>query len=175
MRNIYYFLIVLLLLLNAGCSENGKNVQEFLLTSENVHIYIDQQKKIVETEQENAPAHYNLARSYYFIKEYEKAEHHARKATRYDPLNAGYYELLGSLAFALERYGDAITELASSVRIAPERVSAYLKLAATYEKIDDDGRAVSSLVQALQIDRYYVEALYHLARIYLRQREFEGS
>ncbi|GIT63390.1 MAG: hypothetical protein Ct9H300mP21_09360 [Pseudomonadota bacterium] len=29
--------------------------------------------------------------------------------------------------------------------------------------------------QALQVDRYYVEALYHLARIYLRQREFEGS
>jgi len=174
-RNIYCFLIVLLILLNAGCSENGKNVQEFLLTSENVHIYIDQQKKIVDSEQENAPAHYNLARSYYFIKEYEKAEHHARKATRYDPLNAGYYELLGSLAFVLERYGDAITELATSVRIAPERVSVYLKLAATYEKIDDDGRAVSSLVQALQIDRYYVEALYHLARIYLRQREFEGS
>jgi Tetratricopeptide repeat. len=31
------------------------------------------------------------------------------------------------------------------------------------------------LEQALQVDRYYVEALYHLARIYLRQREFEGS
>ncbi|GIT73744.1 MAG: hypothetical protein Ct9H300mP28_35580 [Pseudomonadota bacterium] len=46
-----------------------------------MHIYIDQQKKIVDSEQENAPAHYNLARSYYFIKEYEKAEHHARKAT----------------------------------------------------------------------------------------------
>ena len=84
---------------------------------------MDQQKKIVGSEQENALAHYNLARSYYFIKEYEKAEHHARKATRYDPLNAGYYELLGSLAFALERYGAAITELATSVRIAPERVS----------------------------------------------------
>ena len=79
MRNIYCFLIVLLILLTAGCSENGKNVQEYLLTSENVRIYIDQQKKIVEYEQENAPAHYNLARSYYFIKEYEKAEHHARK------------------------------------------------------------------------------------------------
>ena len=175
MRNIYCFLIVLLILLSAGCTENGKNVQEFLLTSENVHSYIDQQKKIVDSDQENASAHYNLSRSYYFIKEYEKAEHHARRATRYDPLNAGYYELLGSLAFALERYGDAITELATSVRIAPERVSVYLKLAATYEKIDDVGLAVSSLVQALQIDRHYVEALYHLARIYLRQREFEGS
>ena len=103
MGNIFCFLIVLFILLTAGCSENGKNVQEFLLTSENVHIYIDQQKKIVDSEQENAPAHYNLARSYYFIKEYEKAEYHARKATRYDPLNAGYYELLGSLTFALER------------------------------------------------------------------------
>ena len=159
MRNIYCILIVLLILLNAGWSQNGKNVQEFLLTSENVHIYMDQQKIIVDYEQENATAHYNLARSYYFIKEYEKAEQHARKATRYDPLNAVYYELLGSLAFVLERYGDAITELATSVRIAPERVSVYLKLAATYEKIDDNGRAISSLVQALQIDRFYVEAL----------------
>ena len=29
--------------------------------------------------------------------------------------------------------------------------------------------------QALQIDRLYLEALYHLAKIYLRQRELEGS
>ena len=119
--------------------------------------------------------HYNLARSYYFIKNYELAEKHARRATRFDPFNAGYYELLGSIAFALERYGDAITELAIAVRIEPERVSVYMKLAATYEKIDDDGRAISSLEQALKLDRLYVEALYHLARIYLRQREFEGS
>ena len=175
MRYNYSFLILLLIALTAGCTENGRNVQEILITSENVYSHISKQKEIVDSDQENASAHYNLARAFYFIKEYEKAEQHARKATRYDPLNAGYYELLGSLAFALERYGDAITELATSVRIAPERVSVYLKLAATYEKIDDDGRAVSSLVQALQIDRYYVEALYHLARIYLRQREFEGS
>ena len=175
MRYNYFFLILLLIALTAGCTENGRNVQEILITSENVYGHIDKQKEIVDSDQENASAHYNLARAFYFIKEYEKAEQHARKATRYDPLNAGYYELLGSLAFVLERYGDAITELATSVRIAPERVSVYLKLAATYEKINDDGRAVSSLVKALQIDRYYVEALYHLARIYLRQREFEGS
>ena len=165
----------MLILLTFGCTESGRDVREILLTSENVNRYIDKQKNIIDSDQENASAHYNLARSFYFIKEYEKSEHHARKATRYDPLNAGYYELLGSLAFVLERYGDAITELSTSVRISPERVSVYLKLAAAYEKIEDDGRAVSSLVQALQIDRYYVEALHHLARIYLRQREFEGS
>ena len=175
MRNIYCFLIILLIILAAGCTENGRNVKEILLSSKNVYSFIEQQKKIINSDQENASAHYNLARALYFLTEYEKAEIHARKATRYDPLNAGYYELLGSLAFALDRYGDAITEFATSVRIAPERVSAYLKLAATYEKIDDDVRAISSLVKALQIDRYYVEALYHLARIYLRQREFEGS
>ena len=67
--------------------------------------------------------------------------------------------MLGSLAFVLERYGDAVTEFATAVRISPERVSSYLKLAATYEKIDDDGRAISSLEQALQVDRYYVEAV----------------
>ena len=50
MRIFYFFLIVLLILLNAGCSKNGNNVQEFLLTSENVNIYIDKQKKIVDSE-----------------------------------------------------------------------------------------------------------------------------
>ena len=176
MRLINSLLLILFsFFLFSGCSENGKNIQQFLLTQDNVLGYIDEQKKIVDSDEENPVAHFNLARSYYFIKKYDSAEQHARRATRYDPLNAGYYELLGSLAFALERYGDAITELATSVRISPERVSAYLKLAATYEKIDDDGRAISSLEQALQVDRYYVEALYHLARIYLRQREFEGS
>jgi len=171
----FYLLILLNVFLFSACTGNGENIQQLLLTNDNVNSYLEQQKVILESEEENVDAHYNLARSYYFIKNYESAEKHARRATRFDPFNAAYYELLGSIAFALERYGDAITELAIAVRIAPERVSAYLKLAATYEKIDDDGRAISSLEQALQIDRLYVEALYHLARIYLRQREFEGS
>lgn len=146
-----------------------------LLTNENVKSYIEKQKAIIESDDENVDAYFNLARSYYFIKNYEYAEKNARRATRLDPFKANYYELLGSIAFALERYGDAITELAIAIRIEPELVSAYIKLAATYEKIDDDGRAISSLEQALQIDRLYVKALYNLARIYLRQREFEGS
>ena len=75
----------------------------------------------------------------------------------------------------MERYGDAITEFAISIRISPELISVYLKLAATYEKIGDDGRAISALEQAIQIDRLYVDALYQLAKIYLRQREIDGS
>jgi len=172
-NHLIFFLLSLLFI--PGCSENTKNIQEYLLTEENVNVYIDKQKILVKNDEENAAAHFNLARSYFFIKKYDSAENHARRATRYDPLNPAYYELLGSLAFVLERYGDAVTEFTTAVRISPERVSSYLKLASTYEKINDDGRAISSLEQALQIDRYYVEALYNLARIYLRQREFEGS
>ena len=169
--NILLFFLLSLLLFS-GCSGNTKNIQQFPLTEENVHVYIDKQKILVKNDEENAAAHFNLARSYFFIKKYGSAENHARRATRYDPLNPAYYELLGSLAFVLERYGDAVTEYTTAVRISPERVSSYLKLASTYERINDDGRAISSLEQALQIDRYYVEALYNLARIYLRQREF---
>ncbi|HIB46439.1 MAG TPA: tetratricopeptide repeat protein [Candidatus Lambdaproteobacteria bacterium] len=176
MRPISFFLSFLLsCFLFSACTGNGENIQQVLLTKDNVNSYIEEQKVILGSDEENVSAHYNLARSFYFVKDYESAEKHARRATRFDPFNASYYELLGSIAFALERYGDAITELAIAVRISPERVSAYLKLAATYEKINDDGRAISSLEQALQVDRLYVEALYHLARIYLRQREFEGS
>lgn len=176
MRLLNLFLFFLLsLLFFSGCSGNGKNIQQLLLTDENVQTYIQKQKKIVDSDEQNAVANYNLARSYYFIKDYQSAEQYARRAIRYDPLNARYYELLGSIALVLEHYSDAITELATAVRISPERVSVYLKLAVTYERIDDDGRAISSLEQALQIDRHYVEALKHLARIYLRQREYDGS
>ncbi|RZO47326.1 MAG: tetratricopeptide repeat protein [Proteobacteria bacterium] len=171
----FHLLFLLILFLVSACTGNGDYNLQLLLTNNNVNSYIEEQKAILENDEENFDVHYNLARSYYFIKNYELAEKHARRATRFDPFNAGYYELLGSIAFALERYGDAITELAIAVRIEPERVSVYMKLAATYEKIDDDGRAISSLEQALKLDRLYVEALYHLARIYLRQREFEGS
>ncbi len=158
-----------------GCTKKSNNIQQLLLTDKNVQEYISEQKNILGSDQENVVAQYNLARSFYFIKKYELAEKHARKAVRYDPFNAIYYELLGSIAFALKRYGDAITEFAIAIRISPELISVYLKLAATYEKIGDDGRAISSLEKAIQIDRLYVEALYHLARIYLRQRELEGS
>jgi len=175
-KKINYFLFFLLsLLLFLGCTEKSNNVQQFLLTNENVQKYITEQKNNLSSDEENDIAHYNLARSYYFINKFELAEKHARSSVRYDPFNANYYELLGSIVFALKRYGDAITEFAIAIRISPELISVYLKLAATYEKIGDDGRAISSLEQAIQIDRLYVDALYHLARIYLRQRELDGS
>jgi len=168
----FFFLIIFIFF---GCSEKSKNIQQFLITDENVKEYINEQKNIINSDEENVVAHYNLARSYFFMKSYQLAEKHARRAVRYDPFNAIFYELLGSIAFELKRYGDAITEFAIAIRISPELISVYLKLAATYEKIGDDGRAISSLEQAIQIDRLYVEALYHLARIYLRQRELDGS
>lgn len=83
MRIIFNFLLAVLTLLTFACTENGNNVQEFLLTAENVDSYIDEQSKIVESDQENAQANFNLARSYYFINEFEKAEHYARRATRF--------------------------------------------------------------------------------------------
>jgi len=113
----FYLLILLNVFLFSACTGNGENIQQLLLTNDNVNSYLEQQKVILESEEENVDAHYNLARSYYFIKNYESAEKHARRATRFDPFNAAYYELLGSIAFALERYGDAITELAIAVRI----------------------------------------------------------
>ena len=176
MRKINYFLFYLFIfLLFLGCTEKSNNVQQFLLTDNNVQEYITKQKNILNSNEENVVAQYNLARSYYFINKFKLAEKHARRAVRYDPFNAIYYELLGSIAFSLKRFGDAITEFAIAIRISPDLISVYLKLAATYEKIGDDGRAISSLEKALQIDRLYVEALYNLARIYLRQRELDGS
>ena len=176
MQKFNFFLFLLFnILFIFGCFEKSNNIQQFLLTNDNVHQYIDEQKKIIINDEENVSALYNLARSYFFIKKFELAEKYGRKALRYDPFNAIYYELLGSIAFALERYGDAITEFGISIRISPELISVYLKLAATYEKIGDDGRAISALEQAIQIDRLYVDALYQLAKIYLRQRELDGS
>mgnify|MGYP001318047859 CR=1 FL=1 len=176
MQKINFFLFLLFnILFIFGCFEKSNNIQQLLLTNDNVHQYIDKQKKIIINDEENVAALYNLARSYFFIKKFELAEKYGRRAVRYDPFNAIYYELLGSIAFALERYGDAITEFAISIRISPELISVYLKLAATYEKIGDDGRAISALEQAIQIDRLYVDALYQLAKIYLRQREIDGS
>ena len=48
MRYNYCFLILLLIALTTGCTEDGRNVQEILITSENVYSHIDKQKKIVE-------------------------------------------------------------------------------------------------------------------------------
>ena len=120
-------------------------------------------------------AHHALSRAYLMKGDADLAERHARKASRMDPLNADYYEQLGNSVFMLKRYSEAITELGTAVEIDPERVSAYLTLARTYEQIGDTTRAIAVLEETLHRDRYYTEALYFLARLHLRQHEYDNA
>ncbi len=167
---------IALLLVISGCgglSESKKNIP--LLTEENVNSFIVEQKKIIREEEDNAGAHYGLSKGYLLKKEYESAERHARLATRMDPLNAAYYEQLGTVLYALQRFSDALTELGTATDLDPERVSAYLILARTFEQIGDTSRAIAVLEEILQRDRYYAEALLFLARLQLRQHEYDSA
>jgi len=63
-RPINFFLSFLLsCFLFSACTGNGENIQQVLLTKDNVNSYIEEQKVILGRDEENVSAHYNLARS----------------------------------------------------------------------------------------------------------------
>ncbi len=163
------------MLVMQGCSESKAPSPGIQLTRENVNSFLVEQKKQLREDEENAQAHYQLSRAYLMKGEHDSADRHARISTRLDPLNPDYYEQLGSVAFARQRFHEALTELGTAVKIDPDRVSAYLKLARTYEQVGDTTRAIAVLEETLHKDRYYSEALYYLARLHLRQHEYSNA
>jgi len=169
------FFSLLLLLFGITACSSSQNTVLLPLENNNINSYIIAQKKLSRDAPDDPLPYYNLARAYVKRQSYNEAAQNIRRATHLEPLNADFLELLGLILFDQGRYSEALNELNSALKIQPERTSVYLKLALNYEQMGEYSRAIASLEEALQQDRRYVEGLYHLARLQLKQNEPDNA
>lgn len=158
-----------------GCASAPSPYAPPTFTIENPQEAIATNQAIVLESPENAPAHYRLAVAYFQQGDYPQAEESIKKALRFDPINGLYFELLGDIAFRAKHYGVAANAFKSAIRLEPDLLSAYLKLALVYEKSDENEQAIASLEEGISQEPQYVEALYHLARLHFKQKKYEAA
>ena len=136
---------------------------------------IEMQNRLLEENPGDANLHYRLALSLLEQEDYTKAQEHINEAMRISPPNGIYFELWGDISFRLNRYNVAINAFKSAIRLEPDLLSAYLKLALVYEKSIQHELAIVTLEEGIKRDPQFVEAYYHLARLHLLQYEYEAA
>ncbi|MBF0289392.1 MAG: tetratricopeptide repeat protein [SAR324 cluster bacterium] len=158
-----------------SCTRYSEQIRGPIIIGNNLAEEIQIQNTLLKQDTKNVAAHYRLALAYLKMEQYGKAEQHVKQATQLSPLNGSYFELLGDIALRTQRYGIAINAYKSTIRLQPELISAYVKLAMVYEKIQDNERAIAALEELTNRDRQYMIGFYHLARLNLKQQGYEAA
>ena len=135
--------------------------------------FITQQKERISKNKNDAIAYYQLALAYFDQQKLEQAELNIQKALSLSPIVGIYFELLGSIAYQNQKYSRAIDSLNTAIKLDRDLISAYLKLAMTYERIGDNERAIGALEAALQRSVPSLEIQAYLAQLNIKQRDFE--
>lgn len=157
-----------------GCSTQSPITLEEQIKSDPDQV-IQEQIRSLSRDEQDATAHYRLALAYFNKGNYPKADFHIKRATKLAPLNGIYFELLGDISFEVTRYGEALNSYKSAIRLQPELISTYPKLALVYEQLQDIELAIATLEESLTRERLYLEAYFHLARLFLEQKEYDRA
>src|SRR5271157_392713 len=110
-------------------------------------------EKAITLDDSNALAHANLARTYQWLREYDKAVAEAEKAVSLDPNSAYAYHALGSALDWAGRSQEAIPFLKKSLRLSPMPIDSgtLIRLGNAYHKLGQYEEAVASYKKALQV------------------------
>ena len=176
-RILIYFalLVVSALIILSGCRSSQPTNAKYPPTKGQQENSIEVQRRLLEENPGDANLHYHLALSLLEQGDYTKAQEYINQAMRIAPPNGIFFELWGDISFRLNRYSVAINAFKSAIRLQPNLLSAYLKLALVYEKISQHERAIATLEEGINREPLYVEALYHLARLHLDEHEYEAA
>ena len=104
-----------------------------------------------------------LARVYYDLKEYEKAEDNAMKAYKIDKSNSIALMVLGDLAFKNGDYEKALKYFQNATSGQRDSVLAELRVADTYQKIGNIKKAFDVYAKILRTKSDCYQAYYNMA------------
>ena len=111
-------------------------------------------------------AEVGLAQAYRSVHNYDESRRTLERAHQEHPRNAAPLALLGDLDIELQRYDEAIANLAAAVALAPEDVSTRNRLAAAYRSKGDEVNALAQVAKILARDTNNALAYYTRAQIY---------
>jgi tetratricopeptide (TPR) repeat protein len=111
-------------------------------------------------------AEVGLAQAYRSVHNYDESRRTLERAHQQHPRSAAPLALLGDLDIELQRYDEAIANLAAAVALAPEDVSTRNRLAAAYRSKGDEVNALAQVAKILARDPDNALAYYTRAQIY---------
>jgi len=107
-----------------------------------------------------------IAQAYRSVHNYDEARRVLERAHREHPKSAPPLTLLGDLDIELQRYDEAIANLAAALALSPEDLATRNRLAAAYRSKGDEANALSEVAKILARDPDSALAYYTRAQIY---------
>jgi tetratricopeptide (TPR) repeat protein len=123
-------------------------------------------------------AHYQRAKSYYAIKEFEKAAEQAQRALKYDEDNIEAQLLLGDSLTGLKRTSAALKAYAKAAHAHPANSEPYFKMGNVYIRDASPSgqkRAADAFKQAIQIDPRNKQAFNNLGVIAMSSGDIDSA
>jgi tetratricopeptide (TPR) repeat protein len=111
-------------------------------------------------------AEMGLAQAYRGVHNYDESRSTLERAHQEHPRKAAPLALLGDLDIELQRYDDAIANLAAAVALAPEDISTRNRLAAAYRSKGEEANSLAQVAKILARDPNNALAYYTRAQIY---------
>lgn len=107
-----------------------------------------------------------IAQAYRSVHNYDEARRVLERAHREHPKSAPPLALLGDLDIELQRYDEAIANLAAALELSPEDLATRNRLAAAYRSKGDEANALNEVAEILARDPNSALACYTRAQIY---------
>ena len=132
-------------------------------------------EKSLEQDPSHQKAAYELAKFYYKIKSYEKAETASLNALEFNPLNKRMIGLLGQIYYAQRKFKLALNQFEHLEDLSNPPKFVLEKMAIAYKANKQFDKSVTKYQELLRIEPKSYKYHLQLAQVYAHQNNFEGS
>lgn len=106
---------------------------------------------------------------------YEDAHGFARKAIERKPQFAKAYAILGSAHYLQAKFGEALADLDSCIRIMPDSAATLTDRAVIKVALKDLDGALADYMKAAEIDKDYSRAYFGMGNVKAKKSDFKGA
>ncbi|MCX7697915.1 MAG: SpoIID/LytB domain-containing protein [Candidatus Goldbacteria bacterium] len=145
--------------------------KEFGENEKAVEIY----KKILEINNNEARAHFELAKIFYFLKKYEEAEKEINFFLNSNIINWEVYFWWGCILLKEKKFEEALEKFNEALKLDTRKVIIYIKIAELYIEKENIEEAISYYKKAIAADKTYTELNKKIARLYEKIKDFLNS
>ncbi len=132
-------------------------------------------KKILEINNEEVRAHFELAKVYYFQKKYKDAEKEINFFLNTNKVNWEVYFWWGCILLKEKKYNDALEKFNTALKLDTRKVVIYIKIAQLYEEKENFEEAINYYKKAIAADKAYTELNKKIAKLYEKMKDFINS
>jgi tetratricopeptide (TPR) repeat protein len=129
----------------------------------------------VQTDPENASAHFQLGRAYHDFRLYDEALRHYQSALRLEPDNPAYYEQTGRLWRDWRSLQAGLDSVKRALELDPNFVEAWNTLGTIYDRQGNSGQAQFAYLRALSLNSNLDYVHNNLCSSYLKSERFQQA